>query len=263
MGHQHLGKLPATRQWVAVIDMIAHGIDVAAIASATSDAAAASLQAYANDRTVQRALYLLAQIPLAARKREDSFQAALGRLGLNVETPDLFHIAAACLENLDRLTLRHRSDFGEIVALSAVESLQAVTRRSLDDLFGATSDVEHRDRTQEILSGLATVKQFGLLAEDFFGRVLRRHLEYYLSRELPLHVGMAKRFSSLREHEEFVEALHLHCRESSRIVSRFAGEWFSKANFEGGITQKKAGGFVFVAMGKLRDELRLRNEVDA
>jgi hypothetical protein len=37
---------------------------------------------------------------------------------------------------------------------------------------------------------LATVKQFGVLARDFFARLTRRHLEYYLSRELSKHVGI-------------------------------------------------------------------------
>lgn len=259
MGHQHLGGLPATRQWNAVIDLIAGGMDVAAIASATTEAAATSLEAYANDATVRRAFFILSQIPLAAREDSASFPEALKLLGLDVDKPDLIHIATACLDDLDRHALTVRSDLGEIVSLSAVESLQAVTRRSLDDLFEPQSEAEQLERTREVLSGLATVKQFGLLAEDFFSRVLRRHLEYYLSRELPNHVGVSRRFSSLREHQAFTEAFHLHCREAARIVTRFAGEWFSKNTFEGGITEKGAGGFVHTAMGKIRDELRIRS----
>lgn len=140
MGHQHLGQLPATRQWQAVIAMIAGGSDVAEIAAATSSVATASLEAYADDPTVRRALYVLAQIPLAAREDNVAFPDALRLIGLDLDTPDLIHIASACLDDLDRHALRLRSDFGEIVSLSAVESLQAVTRRSLDDLFEPQSE---------------------------------------------------------------------------------------------------------------------------
>jgi hypothetical protein len=38
-------------------------------------------------------------------------------------------------------------------------------------------------------------------------------------------------------------------------VEEFSGGWFSKTNFEGGITPKKAADFVFVALKKLRAEL--------
>ena len=254
MGHQRIGKLPATRQWNAVIELIAGGADVSAVAAASADAAESSLAAYANDSTVRRAFFLLTQIPLAAR--QDDFAGALRKLGLEVERPDLIQISAAFLKSIDDRVARGRSDLGEMVSLSAAESLQSVAGHALDDLFGA--DANSPDRTKEVLGGLATVKQFGTLAEDFFARLLRRHLGYYLSRELPRHVGLSKRFPSCREHDEFEQAFTGHCRETARITFRFAGEWFSKTTFEGGIDEKKAGGFVFVALDKLRRELHQR-----
>jgi len=162
---------------------------------------------------------------------------------------------------VDDRVARRRSDPGEMVALSAAESLQSVAGHSLADLFGALAN--STGRTREVLAGLATVKQFGTLAEDFFGRLLRRHLGYYLSRELPRHVGESKRFSSCREHDEFEQAFTTHCREAARITFEFAGEWFSKNNHKGGIDEKKAGGFVFIALDKLRRELRMRRGLHA
>lgn len=237
--------------------MIAGGADVSAIAAATSRAAESSLAAYADDPVVRRAFYLLSKIPVAARQPD--FKAALDRLGIHVERTDLTHVAAALMDDLDNRSLARRSDLGEMVASCAVESLQAVARRELDDLFG--SDVGSVERSQEVLAGLATVKQFGVLAQDFFGRLLHRHLSYYLSRELPRHVGIGNRFTSMREHDDFDRALELHCREVARSVYRFAGEWHSKNDFVGGITEKKAGGFVFEALtNKLRSELEARRE---
>ncbi len=239
--------------------MIAGGADVSAVAAATSRAAESSLAAYADDPVVRRAFYLLSKIPLAARQPD--FQAALGRLGLQVERADLTHVAAALMEDLDNRSFAKRSDLGEMAASCAVESLQAVARRELDDLFG--SDVGSVQRSQEVLAGLATVKEFGVLAQDFFARLLHRHLSYYLSRELPRHVGIGSRFPSMREHDDFDRALEVHCREVARSVYRFAGEWHSKNDFVGGITEKKAGGFVFEALThKLKSELEARREAN-
>jgi hypothetical protein len=258
MGHQHFGVLPATKKWQAVIALIAGGAPLPELAAAISTAAEASLEDYSNDRVVRRTFFLLTQIPLAARKPD--FVAALGRVGLQADNPNLIRICIAYLEEIDRVSVRHRSDFGEMAALSAVESLQAVAGRSLNDLFGVHSS--SADATQQALADLATVKQFGLLARDFFSRLLRRHLDYYLSRELPNHVGVNNRFSSVREHRDFENALELHCREAAHITTQFAGEWLSKANFEGGVTEKKVGGFLWIAFQKLRREIEVRGKAD-
>jgi hypothetical protein len=117
VGHQRIGRLPATRQWNAVIDLIAGGGDVASIAAASADAAESSLAAYAEDRTVRWAFYLLTQIPLAAR--QDDFTGALRKLGLDVDRPELIQISAAFVKAVDEQVARRRSDLGEMVALSA------------------------------------------------------------------------------------------------------------------------------------------------
>lgn len=260
MGHQDIGRSPATLKWRAVIALIAGGADVTSVAAATSKAAEASLEAYRHDRALRHAFFLLAQIPIAAGSTD--FAEALKRLGLEVgEGPNLMDISAAIVQAIDKHASSSRSDLGEMASLSAVESLQAIAGHSLHDLFG--SHTSSAQETQEALAALGTVKQFGILAKDFFARLVRRHLNYYLSRELPNHVGTSQRFASVREHLAFEAALEIHCREAAHIVTEFAGKWHSKAHFEGGITEQKAGGFVYHAFEKLRDELRSRATLHA
>ncbi len=55
----------------------------------------------------------------------------------------------------------------------------------------------------------------------------------------------------------------MHCHETALVVRDFAGEWFSKINYEGGIDQQRAGRFAYMAFRKLRKELRIRRECDA
>jgi hypothetical protein len=256
MGHQRIGVLPKTRNWEGVFDLIAGGGEVASVAASTAKTIEAALLNCANDPGVCGSFYLLARIPLAAR--DPDYPASLKRLGLELNGPPLLsELASEMMRSLDEHTRKLiRTDFGELAALSAVESLHAVAGQVLHDLF--EDRAVWRERTREVLGELATVKQFGLLARDFFGRLLRRQLDYFLSRELPQHVGISERFASLREHLDFDDALDRHCHETAEMVRKFAGEWHSKTTFEGGITEEKVGGFIKYAFKKLVNELQLR-----
>jgi hypothetical protein len=258
MGHQHLGTLPGSRKWRQVVQLISGGADVHDVAAATSAAAEQQMADASNDPAVKHAVWLLSQIPTAARMEE--FASELRRLGLRVgDHPTLSEIATAMMETVDRYVARTggRTDLGEMAQLSAVESLNAIAGRELPDLFATA------ERTKSALASLGTVKKFAVLARDFFSRLSRRQLSYFLSRELSQHVGVNSRFQTIREHREFETALDLHCREASRIIKEFSGEWFSKHTYEGGIDEAKAGRFAHVAFQKLREELRHRRSAHA
>ncbi len=203
-------------------------------------------------------MWLLTQLPLAARA--DDYVGRLRELGLEVsDSPTLMEVVGAYTDAVDKYCQRHggRTDFGEMAQLAAAEALTATVGQRLPSLFGPTAE-----DVREVLAGLATTKQFGALARDFFARLTQRTLTYFLSRELSNHVGGDRRFRSFDEHTEFNAALDLHCRQASRIVEEFAGGWFSKTNFEGGITPEKARGFAYVAFKKIRAELKKRRGAD-
>jgi hypothetical protein len=259
MGHQHLGTLPGSRKWRQVLQLISGGADVQDIAAATSAAAENQMVDASNDPAVKHAVWLLTQIPVAARKED--FASELRKLGLRIgDRPTLMEVAAAMTDAVDRCVGKTggRTDLGEMAQLSAVESLNAVAGRELPDLFGATPE-----KAKAALGGLGTVKQFAVLARDFFARLSRRQLSYFLSRELSQHVGINSRFHTVRDHRDFENALDLHCREASRIIKEFSGEWFSKHIYEGGISEAKAGRFAHVVFQKLREELRHRRGAHA
>jgi hypothetical protein len=238
--------------------MISGGVDVAAIAAATSAAAERQMTDASNDQAVKHSVWLLTQIPAAARKND--FAAELRALGLQVsKQPTLMEVGSAMTQAIDRRVGRNRgrSDLGEMAQFSAVESLVAVAGRAMPDLFGPATE-----KTKSALGGLGTVKQFAVLARDFFSRLARRQLSYFLSRELSNHVGTNSRFHSIREHQAFESALDLHCREASRIIKEFSGQWYSKQMYEGGIDEAAAGRFAHVAFSKLREELRYRRGID-
>jgi hypothetical protein len=166
--------------------------------------------------------------------------------------PSLAELIGAFSDAVDNYVRRHgtRSDLGEMAHMGATESLAADVGRRSQSLFGTTAE-----DVQRSLSRLATEKQFSGLARDFFARLTERYLAYFLSRELSAHIGPDQRFQDLSERAAFSDALALHCRQASKIVEGYAGEWFSKYAYETGITQDDAAGFIRVALGKIQKEL--------
>lgn len=252
MGHIRLGKLPRTKRWSEVIDLLGLGARSAAVAAATLDAAETELKRAPQDTGVLHSFWLLTQLPDAARSAD--FAKALRELGLAVnQEPSLTELGAALTAAIDRHTLasRSRSDLGEMAQLAAVESLTGLLQQRIPTLFGATPvDV----RTE--LGKIATEKQFGQLARDFFASFSKRFLSYYVSRELPAQVGQDRAFTDLKAHDSFNQALDNHCQQASGIVETFAGAWYSKTRFEEELSREKTAGFIAYALTKMRRELR-------
>jgi hypothetical protein len=251
MGHIRLGTLPRTRKWIEVLDLIGGGAGSPEVAAATLDASERGLAGAAKDAGLVHSTWLLTQIPLAARSED--FAARLQELGLEIGTaPSVLEVAGALAAGVDEHLRRKggRTDLGEMAQMAACEALVALGTPATGNLFETTAPT-----AQEALKGLSTPKQFSKLAREFFSRLSRKYLSYFLSRELSNYVSGEGRFANVEAHAEFNQGLDLYCRQAARIVEEFSGGWFSKTNYEGGITPEKAARFVHVALKKLRAEL--------
>jgi hypothetical protein len=259
MGHVRLGVLPKSRKWRQVVDELRLGASVGEIAALAADAAETSLQATAADPAFLHAFWLLTQVPLAARG--PAFPEDLGRLGIIVaDHPSLLDVVAAISAAVDRHARDQggRTDLGEMAQMAAVESLTAVIAPVLPSLFGPSPD-----EVQRAIGRLAGGGRFSTLAREFFARLTRRTLDYYLSRELSNHIGAGERFRDDGARSQFDQALDRHCREASRIVEEFAGGWYGKNVYQGrGLTLDAVRRFAPVAFKKVRAELRKRRDAD-
>jgi hypothetical protein len=258
MGHSRLGRLPNTLGWQNVVGLIAIGGDVAQIADATMAAADRGLQLAFDDRGFCHVMWLLSKLALAARQAD--FSGALYDVGMHCPSePGMFDIVGGFSDAVDD-HLRHvggRTDIGEMAQLAAVECLTAqISDRSASLFETSPADV------QQAVHSLSTKNGFSSLAHDFFSRFTHRYLMYHLGRELSNHVGSNGRFTNPTEHTEFVAQLGDHCREAALIVRDFSGGWYSKANYEDGISQAKARNYTNVALKKLQKELKVRGGRD-
>jgi hypothetical protein len=260
MGHSQIAPPPITRKWREVVLLITFGAGAEEVAAAASAAMEGALGAAAHDPAVRHAFWLLTQVPTAAKS--DDFPGELRRLGVYAgAAPTLPEICGGVIEAVDRRvqSTKGRTDLGELATLASVESLSSVAGQEMPSLFGPTHAAGD---THAALRKLATPAMFSVLAHDFFARLTRRYLDYYLSRELPNHIGLRSRFPTLGDHHHFDQALDAHCRQTALIVRQFAADWFSKHTFEGGIDPQKAGGFVHYAFEKIRRELVRRRDAE-
>jgi hypothetical protein len=253
MGHQALGPIPRTRSWQEVVALVEHGADVPQIANAAIRAAEAGLVTIAKDRGAVEVVWLLTELPHAARAA--NFQGALLECGIQAPRDPGLHdlVAAFCRAVDDRLPNNQgRTDLGEMAQMAAVETLVGTLGRQ-PDLFDVSPEQVCRS-----LARMNTVVQFGRLARAFFGRFVFKALDYYLSRVLPAQVGGGRRFATLAQLAAFTGALENHCLEAALIVERFCGEWTSAKRWERGrIEREDARDLAHGAVCKLIKELKV------
>lgn len=258
MGHVRLGVLPKSREWTKVVELLANGADVAELAAAVAVASEDQLISARGDPVLGNTVWLLTQLPLAARS--DRFAAELTALGFESGSEQsLLGIVTGfsdAVESQISGTIG-RTDLGELARQAAAESLTSLVGAQLPGLFGTSP----KDLQIE-LGKFASKNRFAALTRDFFARLTLKTLDYYLSRVLADHVGPERAYATLDQQTRFRSALETHCREASIIVEQFAGGWFSKANYESRLTPQSAQNFSDYALKKMRDELRTRRAED-
>ncbi|HEX8915057.1 MAG TPA: hypothetical protein VF796_22085 [Humisphaera sp.] len=282
MGSHYFSRMARTPPYKRVVALLGDGAgrpgasdvdpgSLEQVADATMAASVDGLAMAKADLGLAYCFYLLAQIPRTAAGQGDDFAAGLERVGLSpprraLGLPDavvragdagttrytVFALAAGFVASVDRRLReeRARTDIGELGQLAATESLCALSLDEAQTLFGSTEESVRRS-----LARLSTDRGFGALAHDFFARLVRRYLEYHLSRELSNHVGPGRRFASADEHNEFLVALDRHCRVATSVLVDFAVGWYGLHDFRDDITPEKAGGFVAHALDLVRGAL--------
>lgn len=259
MGHIHLGRLPSSKKWRAVADLISNaGTDVA-IAAAAADAAENDFLSAPTNPTFIEAVRLLGLIPQAAKQND--FIAALRENGIDVPAePSLSDLVSATTRHLDQFskTTSGTNDFSELATRVLVGTLSAEIGAKLPSLFDPIP--------AELKSQTATFTrsdEFSRLARTFFGSLVRETLSYWLDRTLSAQVGADKRFSSLEQRAAFDASLQTYCGEATRIIKEFAGGWYGKTIFrDGTITPERARVFAGVAFKKITEELKRKRADD-
>ena len=253
MGHVRLGRLPRTRNWRAVVELLETGAPVEDVASQAATAAKDALLQIGRDPQVLNVVELLARLPLEARA--PGYSATMAERGIDDlgSVPGLLAGLANWMD-LQAMRRAERTDVGEIAQAAFLSALTDQLTPISDGFFEPSAEELRRE-----LGRLSSSERFASFARGFFAGVVRRTLDYYLSRELSNHVGEGKRFRSDADRAEFDNALAQHSFEAARIVESYAGGWYGKTVWQrGGLTSDDVRRFTSYSMTKLRRELEQR-----
>ena len=140
--------------------------------------------------------------------------------------------------------MRRRSDFG----IPAPWSLTRTVASQTGSLF-----LSGLDDARQAYRSFSTERGFAQLAHLFFSRLLSRSLRYFTDHEAANRLGGDGRLRSEAELLSFTEGVDRYASEAARIVEDFAGSWYSKRQWLGGLDRTE--GVAAVAMRKIADEL--------
>lgn len=259
MGHIHLGVLPKSKPWRAVVGLLTDGASDEEVVAASARAAERDLGRAVRNPVYVESIRLLAMIPAAAR--DEDFGVALRELRIPVgHSPGLFDLAAAVGTRLDEIsaTSGAGNDFDELSRRALLSTLTTQLGDRLPGLLEASPE-----DLQTAARSLSAPRAFSGYARAYFTRLLSETLRYWLDRELCAHIGGTSRFADMGARSTFDVALTQFCSEATFIMREFANGWYAKAlRREGAIDSRSAAAFGAIAFRKIAEELRLKRGGD-
>ncbi len=250
MGHLRLGHLARTQKWKQVIGLLEEGAPLPELADASLDASLTGLNRIPKDPGYLQVLNSI--IELAAASREKDLSSSLYDSGINEadQTSSFGFLSAISRKVSDNLgQVYPRSDVGKIAHDAFLSALTKQVKEKSGSLFG-----EHE--TAKSLTEPFRGNRFKSLMHEFYSGFTTRYLSYYLSRELPHHIGQGKRFANLDGHAEFSRQLETYCRQTVRIADEFTPGWVGKAIYEKKIGHEEVSRYAHVAIKKIISEFQ-------
>jgi hypothetical protein len=109
--------------------------------------------------------------------------------------------------------------------------------------------------------GLGKGSGFCELSRIYFGKLTERYLNYFLERAASaVCPTIQQREQFQREIQSHIDDVSKHAFETAKITQSFAAGWFTTHTRESMPDEKEIKGFLSLAFGKLRDELRREGE---
>lgn len=259
MGHIRLGRLPKSRPWAKVFQVLeGDSFNASSVAGAIAVAAQREFSVFQYDPGINYCFWVLARIATAART--ENFAGELRRLDIQID-----HVASglAFVQRVARavereLTRRsHRNFFVQMAELTLRDVLSAAVVEQSRSLFGTSlSEIQSACRR------FSTQARFGAIARQFFAALMSRVIQYTADKELSNYVGSGHGLTSPDAALSFQRDLQRYCFESARIVEDFAGGWLSKNNWQtnNDIPEPAAAGFTSYALEKICQELQTVGE---
>lgn len=251
MGHIRLGELPKSKKWSQVVHLMDDpDVPMDRLAGAIVRAAKEAYAGAGDDPGVVESLRSMAVVADAARS--DDFAARLREAGFELTgNEDAIGLLRVVLRDTEARfgPVAERTVFTELALGALQETLTETIASQTGSLFLTGIDDARLAYRQ-----VSTEREFARLARRFFSSLLSRSLRFFTDQAAANRLGGDGRLGTERGLLAFNEAVETYGREASRIVEDFAGGWYSKRRWLGGVGETE--GLAAVAMRKIADELQ-------
>jgi hypothetical protein len=249
MGHERVGALPKTQRWEKVVRDISNfdgqKNESRKIANATLDNVRSRFDSIQRDPGVQAAFKFLTSL------------AVSGAHGTGVpdlklpENPTPFAIARALNSTVE--AEKGSPEYAAIAIGAATDAVASWYAQNSEQsfLFGSA------EQNSAIWRKAGTPGGFCEIARLFFAKFTERYLNYFLEREASAVSKTIEQRdllqTQLRKH---IESVSRHAFETAKIAQSFAAGWYNRHASERMPSDSEIEGFLAIAFGKLREDLR-------
>lgn len=255
MGHERVGILPKSARWTRLVRQMggvyASEVSVGTLAAQTLQNVRRQYETLFQDDAVKSAFAFLVKFAHACRSQD--LQAALKEAGIPMAGKATILSIVRSLK--DQIPQQHAAtEYGQLTIGAAADAIGHWYKDNASrqmPLFIPSS--EFLDSWRPLGDGSG----FCELSRLFFGKVTERYLNYFLERAASAicpSLEHRERFQEgMRSH---VDAVSKHAFETAEITKSFAAGWFNGRARDRIPTEQEIEGFLSVAFGKMRDELR-------
>ena len=254
MGHERIGALPHTKRWRDVVAQMAESSgsreDAAAIANAILQNVRVQFRKIHSDDGVVAAFQFLVALTKSSSLDgpvEASFSPRIDLEG----SPSTLRLIGQL-----RSWVEAQGGSREYADIAAKASADAISLWSTQQSIQASLFTNPGD-PREIWQRADNGAGFCEVSRLFFSKFTERYLNYFLEREASASMSSIsdrdRLASQLRDH---IDGVSRFAFETSHITQSFAAGWFNNHARDRYPSKSESRGFLNVAFGKMREELR-------
>ena len=255
MGHTRIGRIPKSKSWEKIIELLNSSgdetqrlskEDIASIANESILATEKGLIEASNDSGVYNAIFIVAKIleSIATKAESSEYYIDINKIADSREFAFEIHsrVRSFLVENC------FSSDKSEIALKSISRSILEATAQKQLSLDGIDSDNE--------LRRLASKNGFAEFGQRFIANYTYSYINFFLSRISNYSVG-GERLQNINQLSNFNTENQKHWNESAYIVRDLSGFWFAKSAFhEKNITPQSVRAYLSLAFRKMSSEAK-------
>lgn len=259
MGHERVGVLPKTKKWSNLVRQVYYvyssDVSIESISAQTLKNVRSQYERLGRDDAVKNVFSFF--VRFARAFQAEDVTSELSRSGIYLpENPTILSIVKNLRNQIPQRIVS--TENGQITLAAAADAIgQWYKNHSIQQISLFKPTDEFYENWRKLGSGSG----FCELSRLFFGRLTERYLNYFLDRAASATLETINQRERFRKDvQTHIDDISKHAFETAMITQSFAAGWFNAHARKKMPNEKEIEGFLSIAFGKMRDELRREEE---